>query len=106
MTRRALLFDLDGTLVDSARDIAVALTRLSHARGGAAVAVARVRPLVSLGAAELVRQALGPVAGDCEADVAAFRALLRVVPPDPAIVYAGVEGALEALAEFYALPLG
>jgi len=95
---RAILFDLDGTLVDSARDIAAALSRLSEARGGAPVTVETVRPLVSLGAPVLVRRALGQVAGDAEADLAAFRTLLRDAPSDPAIVYAGVREALAALA--------
>jgi phosphoglycolate phosphatase len=95
--RTAILFDLDGTLVDSARDIAAALTRLSRERGGDAVAAATVRPLVSLGASALVARALGPVAGDAEEDMAGFRALLRDAPSDPAIVFPGVEGTLAAL---------
>ncbi|WP_374944722.1 HAD family hydrolase [Sphingomonas sp.] len=99
MPRSAILFDLDGTLVDSARDIAAALTRLSVERGGQAVAVDRVRPLVSLGAATLVATALGPVADDPQQDLAAFRALLRDAPSDPAIVYPDVEWALAALVD-------
>ena len=92
-----ILFDLDGTLVDSARDIAVALTRLSRLRGGEAVSVERVRPLVSLGAATLVERALGPAAGDPDEDLADFRTLLRDAPSDPAIVYPDVVWALEVL---------
>ncbi len=94
----ALLFDLDGTLVDSATDIARALTIVSHARGGPIIAAPAVRPLVSLGASVLVRRALGAVAGEDAADLAAFRAALGSLTPDPAIVFDGVEPALTVLA--------
>lgn len=99
MTRRALLFDLDGTLVDSARDIAAALSVVSRARGGADVSAETVRPLVSLGASTLVARALGPVASDPTADLMAFRTVLRAAPSDPAIVFPGVFRALASLAE-------
>lgn len=97
MTLPALLFDLDGTLIDSARDIARALTRVSQARGGGAASAETVRPLVSQGVATLVRQALGPVAGARDADIDAFRAALAALPVDPAIVYPGVRTSLDAL---------
>lgn len=98
MAAGALLFDLDGTLVDSARDIAAVLSAIRAERGGAAVPVATVRTLVSLGAETLVRHALGEVAGDPQADLATFRTRLRAAPSDPAIVYPGVPAALAALA--------
>jgi phosphoglycolate phosphatase len=94
----ALLFDLDGTLVDSARDIAGALSILSERRGGPTVTAEQVRPLVSLGAATLVARALGPWAGDAESDLAEFRTLLAALPTDPAALYDGVP----ALLAFYA----
>lgn len=93
----ALLFDLDGTLVDSARDIARALSIISEARGGAPIDAAMVRPLVSLGAATLVTSALGLVAGDPDADLGAFRQVLGALAADPGIVYPGVAAALSAL---------
>lgn len=99
MPRSVILFDLDGTLVDSARDIAVALTRISRARGGGEVPAERVRPLVSLGAVTLVTRALGRMAGDPQEDLALFRQLLRDAPSDPAIVFPGVETAMETLTD-------
>ena len=94
----ALLFDLDGTIVDSARDIARALGIVSTARGGPPVDPAVVRPLVSLGAAVLVRDALGTVAGDPVDDLAAFRRVLADLPVDPTILYPGAADALATLA--------
>jgi phosphoglycolate phosphatase len=94
----ALLFDLDGTLVDSAVTIALALTQLSAARGGGTVDVARVRRLVSQGAPVLVRETLGAFSGGSEEDVAAFRAILAGIPADPATIFPGVVDALTALA--------
>ena len=100
MTRLpALLFDLDGTLVDSAQGICLALSSLAASRGGEAVALQDVRLLVSRGAATLVREALGPVAGESAEDLAAFRAILRALPGDPAMMFVGVLAALERLAE-------
>lgn len=93
----ALLFDLDGTLVDSAVTIAMALSELSVARGGGPADVEMVRRLVSKGAPLLVREVLGPVAGDSDADLAAFRAILTDLPPQSDIVFPGVIDALETL---------
>ena len=93
----ALLFDLDGTLVDSAVTIALALSELSAMRGGGPADVASVRRLVSKGAPALVRETLGSHAGDSDADIAAFRAILSEVPPQPNIVFPGVVDALTAL---------
>jgi len=90
----AILFDLDGTLIDSAVSIAAALSSMRLARGGDAIDPAAVRPLVSQGAATLVREALGPLAVSPEADLDEFRAMLRTHPPDPGIIYPGVPAAL------------
>lgn len=93
-----LLFDLDGTLVDSAITIALALGELSTSRGGTAVDVTRVRRLVSQGATVLVREGLGPVAGDPAEDLAAFRAILADIPARAEMIFPGVIAALTELA--------
>lgn len=54
-----LLFDLDGTLVDSAPDLAGAANDLRAAHGLAALPVAQLRPLVGTGARGMVGAALG-----------------------------------------------
>ena len=93
-----LLFDLDGTLVDSARGIAAALNRLRGQRGGEPLPVEAVRPLVALGAEVLVRQGLGPLASKVRDDLAAFRRHLAAEPADHAAIYPGVPAALDRLA--------
>jgi phosphoglycolate phosphatase len=98
MTRPAtLLFDLDGTLVDSAVTIALALTELLASRGGGPADIASVRRLVSKGAPMLVRETLGAFADDSDADLAGFRAILARVPPQADIVFPGVVEALTVL---------
>ena len=95
--RRALLFDLDGTLVDSAVDIAAALSRLSTSRGGPAVTSETVRPLVSRGVEVLVREALGETEESLEDDITRFRQILATFPANPDSIYPGVVDALGAL---------
>ena len=59
MTRpRALLFDLDGTLVDSRADIAAACNAALFAHGRPALPVAAILPMVGDGARALVARAL------------------------------------------------
>ncbi|HEU5468683.1 MAG TPA: HAD hydrolase-like protein, partial [Steroidobacteraceae bacterium] len=56
---RGVLFDLDGTLLDTAPDMAAALNRLRVAEGLEALSFAQIRPLVSHGAPRLLRLAFG-----------------------------------------------
>lgn len=51
---RGVLFDLDGTLLDTAPDMAAALNRLRQSEGMAPLAFEVIRPHVSHGAARLV----------------------------------------------------
>jgi phosphoglycolate phosphatase len=55
---RTLVFDLDGTLVDSARDLAEAASELLDSYGGPPLDVATVVPMVGDGAPVLVQRAL------------------------------------------------
>ncbi len=57
-TGRDLIFDLDGTLIDSAPDIAHALNHLLGELGLRSLDIATVRSLVGDGAPELMRKAL------------------------------------------------
>jgi phosphoglycolate phosphatase len=56
---RGVLFDLDGTLLDTALDMAAALNRLRGSEGLPAIPFEHVRPLVSHGAPRLLRLAFG-----------------------------------------------
>lgn len=67
---RAVLFDLDGTLIDSAPDLAGAANRLRTRRGLPALPFASLRPMVGAGARGMVGLALG-----CGPDDPAFISL-------------------------------
>jgi len=56
---RAVLFDLDGTVVDSAPDLAGAANEMRRARGLPEVPYARLRAMVGSGARGLVGEAFG-----------------------------------------------
>lgn len=56
---KALLFDFDGTLADTAADLSTAVNRMRLERGLAALTVAEARPFASSGARGLLRVAFG-----------------------------------------------
>jgi phosphoglycolate phosphatase len=70
-----LVFDLDGTLVDSQRDLAVATNRLLAELGGRQLSEEAVAAMVGEGAAVLVRRALSAAGVQADASVALARFL-------------------------------
>jgi len=64
LATRLVLFDLDGTLVDSAPDLAAAANAMRTARGLARLPLAALRPMVGSGARGMVGAALGVKPGD------------------------------------------
>jgi phosphoglycolate phosphatase len=64
MRSRAVLFDLDGTLADTAPDLAAALNKLRADQGLEAVPLERLRPFASAGARGLVHAGFGVKPGD------------------------------------------
>jgi len=55
----AVLFDFDGTLADTAPDLAAAVNQMRHARGLTPAPLERLRPLASAGARGLIGGAFG-----------------------------------------------
>ena len=64
--REAVLFDLDGTLIDSAPDLAGAANDLRQAQGMPPLPFASLRPMVGGGARGMVGAAFGAKPGDAE----------------------------------------
>jgi phosphoglycolate phosphatase len=64
MPIEAVLFDLDGTLVDSARDLAETLNRLLAEQGLPALAFDAVKGMIGDGVGKLVERALAAAGGD------------------------------------------
>jgi phosphoglycolate phosphatase len=60
---KAVVSDLDGTLIDSAEDLRVALNRLLAEEGLRPLALAEVVPMIGDGAAKLVERALAAAGG-------------------------------------------
>lgn len=98
----ALLFDFDGTLIDSAPDIALALNQLLAEQGRASLRLEQVKGLIGDGAPRLVEQAM--VATGAPADAAElsmltsrYLDLYATVPVDRSCVYPGVPETLRGL---------
>lgn len=90
----AVLFDLDGTLLDSAHDITQGLNKMLVDDGRAPLDVAQIKPMLGDGAMELCRRALTATGGCTDDDlfpyVQKFIKHYRKIDPDPAQVFPGV----------------
>jgi phosphoglycolate phosphatase len=96
---RAVIFDLDGTLVDSAKGIAAALNIIRAERGQGPVALDDVKRWVSLGAEAVMVRALDATPESVADDLAAFRTVYATIPADPADLF---PGALETVRSLHA----
>lgn len=96
---RAVVFDLDGTLIDSDRDIARAVNVALRALGREPLPLVRIRAMIGHGARHLLASAL---ATDDEALISrareAFIAHYAADPVAETVVYDGIRALLEALA--------
>lgn len=103
-----LLFDFDGTLIDSAPDIRTAANQMLDTLGLAPLTLAQIHGFVGDGARALVArclQAAGGTASDTPAAeddalarlTARYMAIYSAIRPDPSCVYPCVDATLETL---------
>ncbi len=99
MPLKAVVFDLDGTLVDSAPDIRDALNRALADSGRDALDLGTVKGMVGAGARRLVERALagGSEAGEIDAVLARFLAHYHARPAVLTTVFAGACAVLDEL---------
>ena len=96
---RVLIFDLDGTLIDSGADLALSVNATLKELGRAPLPNDRIFGYVGQGAARLIEQALGPGATreECEQGLAFFLSYYRAHMLDNTVTYPGVREGLAAL---------
>jgi phosphoglycolate phosphatase len=101
VTRAALVFDLDGTLIDSAPDIHAASARMLKDFGHPPLSAPVVQGFIGNGAPVLVRRVMAAVGAGTADHALWFARFLHHYEADPATLtrpYPGVTGALAALA--------
>jgi phosphoglycolate phosphatase len=96
---RALVFDLDGTLIDSGQDLALSVNATLEYMGRAPLFHEQIYGYVGQGASRLIEQALGPgaTATECEDGLVHFLAYYREHMLDNTVTYPGVREGLAAL---------
>jgi phosphoglycolate phosphatase len=102
--RRAVCLDLDGTLIDSAPDLAAALNRRLAANGLAPHPLGAVKRMIGDGARMLLTRGFAAAGrplseGELAAEVAAFIPDYEAHSLDETRPFPGVEATLDALAE-------
>lgn len=96
---RVLIFDLDGTLIDSGVDLALSVNATLKEMGRAPLPHDRIFGYVGQGASRLIEQALGagPTREECEQGLAFFLSYYRQHMLDNTVTYPGVREGLAAL---------
>jgi len=96
---RAVFFDLDGTLADTAPDLAAALNRLLAEQGRAPVPPERTRPLTSAGARGMLEAGfgIGPAAPEYEPLKSRFLDLYGRAVCVETRLFGGIDELLDAL---------
>lgn len=99
---RALIFDLDGTLIDSKIDLALAVNAAVEHLGRGPLEPERIYSFVGNGAPALIRRALGDDVTEAQAEAALgfFLQYYREHMLDNTVPYPGVREGLEQLAGY------
>jgi phosphoglycolate phosphatase len=102
-----IIFDLDGTLIDSAKDLAVSMNATRAHLGMPALDPALIYTFVGNGAPTLVRRALGAGASDdlVQEGLSFFLRFYRTHALEHTQLYPGVRELLEALAPQHTLAI-
>ena len=100
----AVVWDLDGTLVDSAADIAASLNRLLAEQGLPALGDDRIRDMIGEGVATLIRRGLAahdvtPDEGRLDELVERFLVIYSQVATESTRLFPGARQALKALSD-------
>ena len=98
----AIIFDLDGTLVDSLPDMTVALNRLLKDEGRRCLEIEEVRPLIGGGASKMIQSAYGLTGSGIDANdiahaVTGYIAYYKEFPSKDSKIYDGVRDVLDDL---------
>jgi len=96
---RALIFDLDGTLIDSGADLALSVNATLKEMGHSPLPHDQIFGFVGQGASRLIEQALGPgtTRDQCEQGLGFFLSYYRAHMLDNTVTYPGVREGLAAL---------
>ncbi len=97
ISARAVIFDLDGTLIDTAAKATVHLNYMLKQRGRPETEKSHVSKLVSLGVETMIGKTLGSSAQSLAGDLTEFRRLYRMLPPDAHDLYPYAREAVQAL---------
>lgn len=99
MSLSLVIFDLDGTLIDSAADLAHAVNGMLESHGCLPLGLEDVRAMIGDGMAKLVERALAASGLDVDADTAQRMVLSRYAaePVRSTTLYPGTRAALERL---------
>ncbi|HKM82281.1 MAG TPA: HAD-IA family hydrolase [Candidatus Acidoferrum sp.] len=99
---RAFIFDLDGTLIDSKRDLVTSVNAMLRQMGRAELPTGQVASYIGHGAPQLIASALGPEATEDQrrTGLSLFLAHYQLHELDTTRPYPGVVEALDALAAY------
>ena len=96
-----LIFDLDGTLVDSKKDLAASVNHVRSSFGLATISEQEISGFIGDGAQMLIQRALGPAVtgSDVQAGLQLFLSYYRDHMLDQSVLYPGVSSILRRLSD-------